>query len=138
MTIIAETLEQGKILFSRVSMRHLRVLIVLLAILVAFGLGVLAGLDIEQEQVRRSGFWIEDTRTASSTVAVPSPLPSKKPDPVYGAAGVGFVASKSGKKYYLPTCSGVGRIKEENRVWYATALDAQNAGLTPAANCPGL
>lgn len=48
------------------------------------------------------------------------------------------VASKAGTKYYYPTCSGVSRIKEENKVWFKTILDAKAKGLTPAANCPGL
>lgn len=49
-----------------------------------------------------------------------------------------FVASKNGTRYYLPTCSGVKRIKEENKIWFATADEARARGLTPAINCPGL
>ena len=48
------------------------------------------------------------------------------------------VASKNGTKYYLPNCSGVKRIKEENKVWFASIEEAKQAGLTAAANCPGL
>ncbi|XKT74965.1 MAG: hypothetical protein ACJKSS_02255 [Patescibacteria group bacterium UBA2103] len=46
-----------------------------------------------------------------------------------------FVASVSGTKYYLPYCSGVSRIKEENKIWFADKEDAELAGYTPAANC---
>ena len=49
-----------------------------------------------------------------------------------------FVASKSGASYYLPSCSGVAKIKEDNRVWFATVAEAQAAGYTAAINCPGL
>ncbi len=49
-----------------------------------------------------------------------------------------FVASKNGAKYYYPWCSGVSRIKEENKVWFATKEQAQKAGFSPAANCKGL
>jgi len=49
-----------------------------------------------------------------------------------------YVASKSGANYYLPTCGGVAKIKEENRVWFATVAEAQAAGYTAAINCPGL
>ena len=49
-----------------------------------------------------------------------------------------FVASKSGTSYYLPSCGGVAKIKEENRVWFATVAEAQAAGYTAAINCPGL
>lgn len=49
-----------------------------------------------------------------------------------------YVASKSGTRYYLPTCSGVSRIKEENKIWFQTKEQAEARGLLPAANCPGL
>ncbi|MSR70938.1 hypothetical protein EXS62_02770 [Candidatus Kaiserbacteria bacterium] len=49
-----------------------------------------------------------------------------------------YVASKSGAKYYLPTCSAVARITEENKVWFESVEEAEAAGYEPAANCPGL
>lgn len=49
-----------------------------------------------------------------------------------------YVASKNGSKYYLPTCGGANRIKEENKVWFDSAAAAEAAGFEPAANCPGL
>ncbi|MDO8560811.1 MAG: hypothetical protein Q7R91_01180 [bacterium] len=49
-----------------------------------------------------------------------------------------YVASKNGKNYYLPSCAGVSRIKEENRIWFATKGEAEHAGLIGAGNCPGL
>ncbi len=50
----------------------------------------------------------------------------------------GYVASKSGTKYHLPWCSGAQRIKEENKIWFATKAEAESAGYTAAANCPGI
>ncbi len=50
----------------------------------------------------------------------------------------GYVASKSGAKYHLPWCSGAQRIKEENKVWFATKEEAESAGYEPAANCKGI
>jgi hypothetical protein len=49
-----------------------------------------------------------------------------------------YVASKTGTKYHLPWCSGARRIKEENKVWFATKEEAEAAGYTPASNCKGL
>lgn len=49
-----------------------------------------------------------------------------------------FVASISGTKYHLPSCSGAKRIKEENKVWFSTKEDAELAGYGPAGNCPGI
>ena len=49
-----------------------------------------------------------------------------------------FVASKAGTKYYLPSCAGASNIKEENRVYFVSVAQAQAAGYTAAANCPGI
>lgn len=49
-----------------------------------------------------------------------------------------FVASKSGKYYYLPSCPGAARIKDANKIWFETEEEAKDRGLAPAANCPGL
>ena len=49
-----------------------------------------------------------------------------------------FVASRNGSKYYLANCAGVKRIKEENKIWFRSKTEAEERGLTPAANCPGL
>ncbi len=49
-----------------------------------------------------------------------------------------FVASKSGKKYHYPWCSGAQRIKERNKIWFNTKQEAEGAGYTPASNCKGL
>ncbi len=49
-----------------------------------------------------------------------------------------YMASKTGSKYYLPSCGSAKRIKEENRVWFATKQQAETAGYEPAANCKGL
>lgn len=49
-----------------------------------------------------------------------------------------FVASKNGTKYYFPWCSGVDKIKEENKIWFASKEDAKQKGYTPAKGCKGL
>ena len=49
-----------------------------------------------------------------------------------------FVASKSGKYYHYPWCSGATNIKEANKVWFSSGQQAKNAGYAPAPNCPGL
>lgn len=46
-----------------------------------------------------------------------------------------IVASVNGARYYYLHCSGVGRIKVENRVYFATEVDAESAGYTLALNC---
>jgi len=49
-----------------------------------------------------------------------------------------YVASKTGKNYYFISCSGVKRIKEENRVFFNTKEDAENRGLIPSKTCSQL
>ncbi len=71
----------------------------------------------------------------------PTPLPGALTDPgVEGETTVSgeVVASKSGTKYHLPTCSGAKSIKPENLITFATRAEAEAAGYTPAANCKGL
>ncbi len=49
-----------------------------------------------------------------------------------------YVASKSGKKYHLPWCSGAQRIKESNKIWFDSKNEAEKAGYQPAGNCKGI
>ena len=46
-----------------------------------------------------------------------------------------IVASKNGTKYYLPGCSGIDRIKPENRVFFDTEEQALDAGYEISKNC---
>ena len=88
--------------------------------------------------------------SASSTVLIPKILASSTlVDSINGAAVITaakiqplntgpYVGSKSGTKYYLSACSGAKRIKDANKVFFATVHDAQASGYQPASNCPGL
>jgi len=49
-----------------------------------------------------------------------------------------YVASKSGTKYHLATCSGAKQIKKENKIYFNSTKEAEAAGYTRATNCPGL
>ena len=46
-----------------------------------------------------------------------------------------YVGSRSGHSYYLPTCAGVKRIKDANKVWFASVEEAAAKGYHPAAAC---
>lgn len=89
----------------------------------SFGLGYFTGLDagtgvpvpIVTEALSQS---IGDASTTTAT----------------SAAGR-FVASKNGTKYYPAGCAGANRISDENKVWFASAVAATNAGYALAANC---
>jgi hypothetical protein len=94
----------------------------LLIVLVAFAAFALGRLSVER---KHEGLKIIE--------------PAGKQEPaVLGLTTGAYVASKSGSKYYLTTCAGAGRIKEENKVFFASAAEAQALGYSPAQNCPGL
>jgi hypothetical protein len=73
--------------------------------------------------------------------AVPATVSATTP-PAHGGTDVQeegeVVASKTGTKYHLPSCSGARTIKLENRIMFPTRAAAEAAGYAPAANCPGL
>lgn len=49
-----------------------------------------------------------------------------------------YVGSKSGSTYYLPWCSGVKRIHEENKIWFQNKAEAVNKGYKPSRTCKGI
>ncbi len=93
--------------------------IVIAACLASFGLGRYSAL--------------EDSKTA---VIVSERISASKVVP--RSLGGMYVASREGKTYSYPWCSGVNRILPANRVWYSTADQARAAGYEPAKNCTGL
>ncbi|MCX6717574.1 MAG: hypothetical protein NTU76_02770 [Candidatus Taylorbacteria bacterium] len=112
--------------------------IVLLLILIgtaSFGLGKLSALEKKKTPISI----IKTKELLTATVAeslndINTPSTAKTQ-----TQGKGIVlASKSGTKYYYPWCTGVSRIKEENKVWFLSIEDARSAGLTPASGCTGL
>ncbi len=97
--------------------------ILVLVGLSAFGLGRISAMG---EEGRGLVIYGVEAQTAAAASAAESPQAKA------------YVASKSGTKYYLPSCSGAARIKEENKVWFATIAQAEAAGYTKASGCAGL
>jgi hypothetical protein len=76
-----------------------------------------------------------DPNLANAVQAVrPAPLEAG-PSGIAGSQGV--VASKSGSKYHYLSCPGAKQIKEENRIAFKTAEEAEAAGYSLASNCKG-
>ncbi len=95
----------------------------------AFGLGRWSKIEESKTPVLiENPIPVGETATNTPTVVTSATSPSAK----------NFVASKNGKKYYYPRCAGASRIKEENKIWFATKEEALGKGYTPATNCPGL
>jgi len=109
------------------------VLVILLVGFGSFGLGRLSVNESQHEPVRieyPSGDEVNLERTETSSVG----------QEVLGASNIEgkYVGSRNGTKFHFPWCGSANRIKEENKVWFASKEEAKKAGYTPAANCPGL
>jgi hypothetical protein len=62
-----------------------------------------------------------------------SAIESLKPLPAPIAGGV--VASKNGTKYHYLHCPGAKQIKDENKISFNSASEAESSGYTLAGNC---
>ncbi len=60
---------------------------------------------------------------------------SGKSSKIQNTNNANFVASKNGKLYYKPTCAGAKRIKDANRVWFETPVEAEKAGYSRSKSC---
>lgn len=49
-----------------------------------------------------------------------------------------IVGNKGSKIYHYESCPGALKMKEENKIYFASILEAKSAGFRPAGNCPGL
>ena len=148
---IAELRERSKEGLGRIPVDALLVLILALSCSASFGLGILVGREQGAGKGADDRLWIEklDEAEPAAAALVPAEAPANVQTVAPAAAaqpavaGLSvptgkYVASKNGEKYYLPSCSGAKRIKEENKVWFATPEQAASAGYEPASNCPGL
>jgi hypothetical protein len=54
---------------------------------------------------------------------------------IQSSAGKNFFASSRGSKYYTISCSAGKTIKQENRVYFTTGEEAQQAGYALSSSC---
>ncbi len=112
-------------------------LIVLLVALGAFGLGRLSVTE-QKEPIRIIEPQEKESVSSSPSLRVSPQTQTAAVSAVATKQGEEVVASKNGSVYHFPWCAGAQKMKEENKVKYASATEAKAAGLRPAANCPGL
>ena len=118
------------------------ILLILVGFL-SFGLGRLSvqsplarGVESSKSvQLLASSSVLAPAAAASGTAGAAASILALPPQPPVTGP---YVASKSGTKYYLLSCSVAKRIKDENKVFFATTQDAAAAGYEPASTCPGL
>jgi len=112
------------------------ILVIIIVILVGLGSFELGRLSKDSAS---SGIKIEyPSQEASviSAVETSSLLENTKISPtVLNPTAKNFFASNRGKKYYSVGCSGGKTIKQENRVYFATKEQAENAGYELSSSC---
>ena len=111
---IAEAREKCKGALAKVPRDALILSILVCASSASFALGYLAGRDVG---------------ATGDEVLLQAPLA------VATSTAGAVVASKSGTKYYFPSCAGASRISDANKVWFASVSVANTAGYSLAANC---
>ena len=109
----------------------LMILIIILVGLAGFGLGKLSVSKEDKSIIIQN----QDKQDEM-------PLSNKNVDNIAGAvtssilkSNIGIVASKNGTRYYLPGCSGVGRIQDQNKVYFNSEKEALDAGYSKASGC---
>ncbi len=83
------------------------------------GLSIKALLPIDKETLER----MKKEREEEEAAAKKKPEKAEKEE-----SAAGFVAAKNGKKYYAADSAAAQKLKEENRVEFATAEEAEAAG----------
>ena len=100
------------------------------------GLSIKAILPIDKETLERIKKEREEEEAKNKETKEPKEPQQHPPvlSSAEGSAGAesaeGFIASKTGKKYYPTGSTGAEKIKEENRVMFKTEEEAQKAGYT--------
>ena len=111
--------------------------VVLLGV-VSFGLGRLSAAPGGPGVALCEAPELQEASVLQAVVANPGTGQGSASSPTTRSTQGTYVASKSGSAYHFPWCSGAQRIKEENKVWFATKEEAEAAGYRPASNCKGL
>lgn len=107
------------------------ILIIVLVAFLSFGLGRLSRIEESRVPIK-----IENTAAVLSGASKTSGDSSQQNNDVVTEKM--YVASINGGSYHFPWCSGAKRIKEANKIWFASKKDAEKTGYKPARNCKGL
>lgn len=114
-----------------------RVFVVVLIAVVAMGSFGLGRLSMEKKtklKLDESGAAMLASSLADGTILKGEGALNKPAAKMEPSSTAVFV-SKNGTKYYYIFCKSGEKIKEANRVWFASAEEAERFGYTAAANC---
>ncbi|MBI2465793.1 MAG: hypothetical protein HYV66_01010 [Candidatus Sungbacteria bacterium] len=123
------------------------VMVIMLVGLIGFGLGRLsskyqtAELKIQSTLVNTADLSkIATTPASGSTASVEATTLLKSQNGAVAEEIINqkIVGNKNSKIYHYENCPGALKMSEGNKIFFASIIDAQNAGFKPAGNCPGL
>lgn len=123
------------------------VMVIMLVGLIGFGLGRLsskyqtAELKIQSTLVKTADLSkIATTPASGSTASVEATTLLKSQNGAVAEEIINqkIVGNKNSKIYHYENCPGALKMSEGNKIFFASIIDAQNAGFKPAGNCPGL
>lgn len=108
-------------------------LIIILVAFGSFGLGRLSKIEGPKTPIR-----IENAPEITADTFKAGAAVNTQGASIADTQSAQLVASKSGKRYYYPWCTGVQKITESNRVYFASKTEAEARGYTPSSTCKGL
>lgn len=131
------------------------VVVIAMVGLVGFGLGRLSAkyqtpeLNIQSTLVNTTDLNKIVTTSPSKNISAKKSTPTESASPQQSPSGEvvasnaintdrKIVGNKQSKVYHLENCPGALKMKTENKIFFASVLEAKNAGYKPAGNCPGL
>jgi hypothetical protein len=135
---IPEVIEEFKGQLRGIPDAYVTIAILVLVALTSFGLGRLSVLNAAPESVRITVPQVTESDKRPAQVANTVRSSKSAAAASVGAESGEVVASKNGTKYHLPWCSGAKRISAVNKITFRSRQEAEKAGYSAAANCPGL
>jgi hypothetical protein len=102
-----------------------------LSILLFSGIGFL--LSAANIGPKRDGLDKETFRDVENEVIKDIVVSKEKSEPVKASYPIGYVASKTGKKYHMPKCDFAKKISRKNRIWLNDKAEAKKLKLKPCA-----
>lgn len=110
------------------------VLTVMLIVLVGLGSFELGRLS-KMSQSTEIKIQYPDKVTSQPANVISSTVTTSPVAPKTTITGKSFFASNRGSKYYSLSCGAGKTIKKENRIYFASALEAENAGYVLSSGC---
>lgn len=108
------------------------ILVIIIIILVGLGSFVLGRLSKEQAT---SGLKIEYTGQEANIIGSIDQNSTDLTSNLLNSNSGNFFGSTRGSKYYSLSCSSGKTIKQENRLYFKTALEAEKAGYVLSSSC---